>query len=336
MISQSKFKIQNSKIPILQFSNSPVLQFSISPSLHLSNSPVVKLSRRLLFLVALFLLFPTCVSAKPLSVYVVNYPLQYFAERIGGEAVDVHFPAPADIDPAYWTPDILTIQAFQKADLILLNGAGYAKWIKKTSLPQSKIVDTSKKAKDKYILSDEVVTHSHGAAGAHAHESLAFTTWLDFDLAAKQAKRITEAFSRKRPELKETFNKNYILLEKDLMKIDGQIMEIVAQNQSQPLLASHPVYDYFARRYNLNLKSVHWEPDEIPTSEQWIELQGLLKEHPAKWMIWEGASLKESVEALQKLGISSLVFAPYGNVPDKGDFMTTMQENIKNLKSAYK
>jgi len=36
----------------------------------------------------------------PLSVYTVNYPLQYFAEKIGGEYVDVQFPAPSDVDPA--------------------------------------------------------------------------------------------------------------------------------------------------------------------------------------------------------------------------------------------
>ena len=44
-----------------------------------------------------------------LSVYVVNYPLQYFAERIGGDRVQVTLPAPADVDPAYWSPDAATV-----------------------------------------------------------------------------------------------------------------------------------------------------------------------------------------------------------------------------------
>jgi zinc transport system substrate-binding protein len=74
----------------------------------------------------------------------VNYPLKYFAERIGGDHVRVEFPAPADVDPAYWNPALAGISAFQKADLILLNGAGYAKWIAKVSLPRSKIVDKLK------------------------------------------------------------------------------------------------------------------------------------------------------------------------------------------------
>ncbi len=35
------------------------------------------------------------------AVYVVNYPLRYFTERIAGDRVDVRFPAPRDVDPAY-------------------------------------------------------------------------------------------------------------------------------------------------------------------------------------------------------------------------------------------
>ena len=40
------------------------------------------------------------MAAEKLTVYVVNYPLQYFAERIGGGHVKVVFPAPfAPITP---------------------------------------------------------------------------------------------------------------------------------------------------------------------------------------------------------------------------------------------
>ena len=45
------------------------------------------------------------------------------------------FPATADVGPAFWAPEVETIAAFQAADLILLNGATYAKWLKTASLP---------------------------------------------------------------------------------------------------------------------------------------------------------------------------------------------------------
>jgi zinc transport system substrate-binding protein len=110
-------------------------------------------------------------STGKLSVYVVNYPLQYFAERIGGEHVNVVFPAPADVDPAYWMPDTKTISDYQQADLILLNGAGYARWVNRVTLPRFRMVNTSAGFKDRYIEAAEILTHSHGSEGKHAHES---------------------------------------------------------------------------------------------------------------------------------------------------------------------
>ena len=43
-------------------------------------------------------------EADALVVYTTNYPLAYFAERIGGELVRVEFPVPSGIDPAYCPP----------------------------------------------------------------------------------------------------------------------------------------------------------------------------------------------------------------------------------------
>ena len=268
-----------------------------------------------------------------LKIFTVNYPLQYFAERIAGTHATVVFPAPADVDPAYWMPDTGTIADYQQADFILLNGAHYAKWVGKVSLPASKMVDTSRKFKDQYIYSTEATTHSHGPEGAHAHESLAFTTWLDLNLAVQQAKAIEKALIRKRPMLKDTFQKNFMALKKDLLTLDKDLKEIAAIIQNQPLVGSHPVYDYLAKGYALNLKSVHWEPDEAPSFQQWQNLERMLIDHPAKWMVWEGELLPAVVEKLKEIGVSSLVYDPCGNVPEKGDFLSVMQNNVRNIKA---
>ncbi len=289
----------------------------------------------------LFILFSFVFSVQnssataPLNVFVVNYPLKYFAERIGGNQVKVEFPAPAGDDPAYWNPDLATISAFQKADLILLNGAGYAKWVAKVSLPRSRMVDTSRRFKDRYITTKEVLTHSHGAEGKHAHESLAFTTWLDLTLAVRQAEAIASSMGRKRPELRETFQRNFEALAKDLKALDQDIHVIVSKKPSTPLIVSHPVYDYFARRYGLTIVSVHWEPDQVSGDQQWMELKAILKQHPAKWMIWEGEPVQASVDRLKTHGIDSLVFDPCGNVPEQGDFLTIMRQNVENLRAAF-
>jgi zinc transport system substrate-binding protein len=274
-------------------------------------------------------------SSDKLIIYTVNYPLKYFAERIGGEHAEVVFPAPADVDPAYWMPERKTVEDFQKADLILLNGAHYAQWTEKVTLPQSKMINTSRNFKNQHIKLEEAVTHSHGPGDKHDHEGIAFTTWIDFFQAALQAKAIKKALSHRKPELKSTFQKNYAYLEGDLLALDRDIKTIVANRQEQAIIASHPVYQYFARRYGLNIKSVHWEPDEQLSGAQWMELKNILRDHTAKLMIWEGKPLNVSVEKLHSIGIKSVVFDPFGNTPDEGDFLTVMRQNVENLKAVF-
>jgi zinc transport system substrate-binding protein len=98
------------------------------------------------------------VREGPLSVFVVNHPLRFMAESIGGEHVRVSFPAPADIDPATWIPDGDTLTAYQSADLILLNGAGYARWVGLASLPRARVVDTSAAFGDRLIALEPTPT----------------------------------------------------------------------------------------------------------------------------------------------------------------------------------
>ncbi len=271
-----------------------------------------------------------------LTVYVVNYPLQYFALRIGGEHAEVIFPATGGEDPALWQPNVEIIAGYQQADLILLNGANYAKWVNRVSLPRRKLVNTSAAFRDHYIHVKADATHSHGPGGEHSHAGTAFTTWLDFNQAAEQARAIAGAMTRQRPELEEVFVRNLTALQADLLDIDTQIQSIVAARPDLPLMASHPVYQYFQRRYELNLQSVMWEPDEVPSEAQWTGLERTLKEHPASWMIWEREPHPQSVKRLYDMGVESIVFNPAANRSEAGDFLSVMRQNVKHLQRVFK
>ena len=273
-------------------------------------------------------------QAQP-SVYVVNYPLAYFAERIGGAQVKVVFPVPEDEDPAFWRPDVDAIVGFQGADLILINGATYAKWLKTASLPKSKLFNTSKGLEADYIRVEDTGAHTHGPTGEHSHAGTAFTTWLDFHQAARQAQTVAEALSRLLPDHRSDFERRYVELERDLLLLDERLESAAARQRSQPLLASHPVYQYLARRYRLNVRSVLWEPEVMPEEAEWQELASILPSHPAAWMLWEADPLHAAVERLQSLGVRSLVFDPCGNRPEEGDFLTVMRGNVDRLLQAF-
>ena len=203
------------------------------------------------------------------------------------------------------------------------------------SLPKRKIVNTSKAFKEKLIVMEKSADHTHGPTGAHSHSGTAFTTWIDFNQAAFQAKAIKDAFAKKNVLPAKELNRNFESLIEDLRALDTELNEIMQGHSKVPLIASHPVYQYFARRYGLNIKVVMWEPEVLPDEGMWTQLKDIVKEHPAKWIIWEGEPLPESVAKLKEMGIESIVFDPCGNRPEQGDFLSVMKNNVTNLKRVF-
>ena len=274
------------------------------------------------------------LQAGAISVFTVNYPLQYFAERIGGHHVRAICPVPSNQDPAYWQPNAETIVAYQQADLILLNGASYAKWTNNVSLPATKLVNTSARVEDQYIRSEDAITHSHGPGKAHSHAGIAGTTWLDPQLALAQAEAVRQAFCKMKPQADEEFEENFAALEADLIQLDRKLGDVTRGMSGRAICFSHPVYQYLQQRYDLDARSVLWEPDEVPSEEMWEEMAEMLNEHRATWMLWESAPLEENVTRLRELGLQSTVYDPCGKVPTEGDFLTRMEQNVRSLARA--
>lgn len=269
------------------------------------------------------------MNEKP-RVAVVNYPLYYFAKTIGGDHFRIYFPA-IDGDPAYWKPNAKQVSDFQNADLILANGAGYAKWMGKVSLPSSKIVVTSISFEDQWIEVNEGLAHSHGDEGEHVHKGTAFTTWLNFKFAIKQSESIYKALSDLVPNHVDEMSENFEQLNAGLSELDKRMETIAKELGHQRLIASHPVYQYLEAGYGLEIINEHWESNEMPTISQWKDLQKLLNEHQARVMIWEDGPIDEIKLKLQELKVTIAVFNPCANVPEAGDFMDMMHENLNQL-----
>ena len=277
-------------------------------------------------------------ATKPESAVAVtsNYPLYFFAGRIT-QGVDVApeivFPD-IDGDPASWVPSAAQIQLLQSADVVILNGAGAEPWLDLITIDRRRLVDTSENIADRLIPLDDSVQHQHGPEGEHSHQGTAFTTWLDPQLAIAQAQSVTNALIQLAPLGETGFRDNMAKLEQELMQLDSQIAEVFELFDGRPVLFSHPVYQYLQRRYDINGQSVHWEPNEKPTTADWIELQQLLATHPAAIMIWEAEPLASTSRRLSELAIKSIAFNTAANMPDAGDYLSTMRDNAERLESA--
>ena len=272
-------------------------------------------------------------TTATLRVFVVNEPLRYFAARIGGPHADVHFPAPAGIDPSTWTPGAETVAEAQAADLVLRNGAGYARWVGLASLPSERVVDTSTRYRERLLERASAVTHRHGPGGEHSHTELAFTTWLDPQLAILQATAVADALSERAPQHEARFRARLGALVTDLEELDTRLAAAAEQLGDAPILFSHPVYDYLIARFGLNAKSLHWEPGVPPTDRQWHDLDHQRRGHPARWLLWEAEPLPETAQTLRERGIESAVFDPCGATPEAGDFLAVLTANAARLEA---
>jgi zinc transport system substrate-binding protein len=268
-------------------------------------------------------------------VYAVNYPLAWMAESLAGSLVQVRFPAPPEVDPAYWEPDVETVLQYQQGDLLLLSGANYARWVATVSLPGDTLRDTSVSYRDRLIGMDSGPVHSHGPGGEHSHGETAFTTWLDMELAQLQLQSVAVALAELLPDESAA---DIAVREKETIRLladmDNRLMAIGAELAGEPLLYSHPVYQYLDRRYRLNGRALHWEPGEMPSEEQWNALQALLQSHPARLMLWEDQPLSAVTDQLASLGVEIVVYSPLGNRPAEGDFASGMEGNIQRLRAA--
>ena len=109
------------------------------------------------------------------------------------------------------------------------------------------------------------------------------------------------------------------------------MLSVAEKFKDQNLFASHPVYQYLGKAYDLQIISEHWEPGEMPTENQWSAFKHNLDLHPANLMLWEGEPSDELKVRLKDAKVTTVLFNPCSNQPVKGDFLSTMKQNISNL-----
>ncbi|ABD56028.1 metal ABC transporter substrate-binding protein [Jannaschia sp. CCS1] len=268
-----------------------------------------------------------------LQIAAVNYPLAYFAERLAGDLADVTFDVPSDVDPSFWRPGITDITAIQSADLILLNGAGFADWTARTTLPRSRTVMTSAAFEDAFITT-ETVTHSHGEGGQHSHTGVANYLWLDFAQAGLQAEAIAAAMTRRMADNSAEIAENLQTLQLDLAALGTTARDIGAAADGIAMIASHPRYQYLARAYGFDIEALDWDAQDPVTDEQWAALEAMIDETDARVFIWEAEPNAAALARVEALGLVNVVFPPLANRPDEGDFVTALSGSLARLTEA--
>ena len=79
---------------------------------------------------------------------------------------------------------------------------------------------------------------------------------------------------------------------------------------------------------------VFGRPSAVDDATRVVVTAGDIAQLRAGWMrTWQREPTP--VEELKKFGLDSLTFDPCGNVPETGDYLSVMRENVRNLKKAF-
>ena len=266
-------------------------------------------------------------------VVAVNQALHEFAKRLLEDAAEVVFPVPEGVDPSFWRPSIADISMIQSADLILVNGAGFATWIDRVSLPRSRVVNTSAAIEDQFIVT-ESITHSHGDGGEHSHEGIASYTWLDPMLAIAQAEAIAAAVIARDLAIEENVEARLAELRADLTELDAMAQDALSGLEGVTMIATHPRYQYFARRYSLSIASLEWEAGAMPSEDDLADLERQSTELDARILIWEVQPPREAIERTDALGLQSIVFETWASQGTSDNFFDAYKNSVSGLSEA--
>ena len=248
------------------------------------------------------------------------YPLYEFTKEIGGDKVDVSLLVPQSVEPHDWEPTILDIQKIEQADLIIINGNGFEKWVDK--------IDSSKVS----------IINSGRSFGWFAGEPqlVDFHYWLNTLSAKLQIKAIADGLIEADPE-----NANYYKNTKKAydLKLDALHSKIKTELDGckKDFVAFHDAFSYFAHEYDLNQHTIIQSnsPHSEPTSKKMEEIIQLAKSLDIDIIFTEeGIGVRTSQVIANELGGKILILSPLEVVEDDSSYFKKMEENLLNLKEA--
>ena len=284
-------------------------------------------------LIVLSLLITACsapppaesLASRPLVMGTSTYPLYWMASTLAGSDAEVFFAPPAEGDPATWAPDDAAIQRLQAADRIVINGAGFETWVGTTSLPLSRLVDTSAGLKARLRSARG---HHHGPGEGHALDP---HVWLDPQLAAVQLAVVAAQFQGRVPDAALTARTER--LQAALKQIETTLTQLGSAAGDQVLLANHRAYDYLAARAHLRVNSLDVAPDAPASAAAPICI--VARRLKAHHMLWESTPAPALAAELTRCDVVSHVLRPLESPPPEGSYLKAHQADLAKLIKAF-
>ena len=251
-----------------------------------------------------------------LEVVAGFYPLQFLAERVGGDAVRVEGLAPAGAEPHDLELGPQQVAGLSAADLVLyLQGFQPA-------------------------VDDAVEQQAAGRAlDAAAVEPLVDGdphVWLDPARTSRLADAVAERLAAAAPASAAGFRERAAALRAELTALDAELRSGLATCERRELVTSHAAFGYLARAYGLTEVGITGlTPDEEPTPGRLAEVAELARSSGVTTIFFEETVSPKVAEALAaEVGAQAAVLSPLETRPEGGDYLTGMRAGLAALRTA--
>lgn len=305
----------------------------------------------------------TAEAGEKLKVMASFYPMYDFAEKIGGDYVEVTNMVPAGTEPHDWEPAATDIKNLEEADVFIYNGAGMEHWVEDVlaSLENKhlKAVEASKGLElltggeeeegDEAVSEDQVESDSKAAtddqteADGEAAEEISYDphVWLSPKNAKQEMSNIKDALIEADPDHAEAYEQNYETYAAKMDDLDAEYQEKLADTKSKDLIVAHEAFGYLCRDYGLNQVGIEGlSPDSEPDAKRMNEIVAFAKENNVKTIFFEELVSPKVAETIaSEVGAKTEVLNPLEGLTDEEisageDYFTVMESNLEALSQA--
>ena len=261
-----------------------------------------------------------------LGVVASFYPLQFVAERVGGDAAAVTgLTAPGA------EPHDLELRPQQVAQIA---GAKVVIYLKGLQPDVDKAIQTQ--AKGKVIDVSTVVPMMNAAAGQGAAKDP--HVWLDPIRLSTIAENVSAQFSAADPAHTGAYADRLAKLQADLAELDMEYATGLKTCQRREIFTGHAAFGYLAERYHLTQVALSGLSPEIePTPQQLATVAQEAKAKGATTIFYETlASPKVSETIARAAGAQTAVLDPIEGLRpgSSGDYLSVMRTNLDALRKA--
>ncbi|RMI12613.1 metal ABC transporter substrate-binding protein [Cellulomonas triticagri] len=262
------------------------------------------------------------------EVVAAFYPLQYVAERIGGEHVSVSSLTPPGGESHDLELSPSAVAGLGDADLVVyLSGFQAATDAAVDSTSPAHVVDAAEVA--------ALESGPDGVAPGSGSGALDPHFWLDPTRLADVGQQVADALTAIDPEHADEFAAAAADLAADLDALDTELADGLAACRGATLVASHEAFGYLAQRYGLHQVGLSGiDPEVEPSPARLRDVAATVRDEGVQTLYFEVLTSPKVTQTLaDELGVATAVLDPIEGLAegDDRDYLDIMRDNLDAL-----